>query len=190
MNSAIELSSKLLGSMNQPSMSFAPSSRQWRLPKQTPGPEIVPVSLLEFRAHLLRLTAADRYLRFGLPMSDESICSYARQAEACGGRMLGFVEQGHARGIVELQQTVDRVRCVELAVSVEASWRGRGYGAHLVQCALDDARTMSGDDIVAMINRTNRDMRAIAIKLGATLVDDHDGLKAEWSITQCAGRGA
>jgi hypothetical protein len=123
--------------INQPPSILRRSSRQPRLPfdnlprlrrtqQQIFDRHIQPVSVLDVRAHLLRLTAADRYLRFGVAMNDDSICAYVKHAFACGGATLGYSDQGDVRGIVEMRPAADRVACVELAVSVERDWRGCG----------------------------------------------------------------
>jgi RimJ/RimL family protein N-acetyltransferase len=144
--------------------------------------DIQPISAPDIRAHLLRLTAADRYLRFGMSMNDESICTYVKHADACGGVTLGYSDKGLVRGIVEVRPTSDRVACVELAVSMESDWRGRGGGTCLVRCALAVAAKLHAASVVAMIAHTNTDMRTIAAKLGATIAAHHDGVNAEWLV--------
>jgi GNAT superfamily N-acetyltransferase len=180
----------LCGSLDQHRLAFSPVPQLCRTRRQIFDRDIQPISVLDAIAHMLRLTAADRYLRFGVSMSDDSICAYVSQADACGGLTLGYSDQGHVRGIVEVRPTIDRFACVELAVTVESDWRGRGCGTCLVRCALAVVPAMPAERVVAMISRANRDMRTIAAKLGATITSDCDGLNAEWLLIQDAGADA
>jgi RimJ/RimL family protein N-acetyltransferase len=122
-------------------------------------------------------------------MKDGSISACVKHADACGGATLGYSNQGHVRGIVELRPTGDRAACFELAVSVESDWRGRGCGTSLVRCALAVAATLEAENVVAMIAHTNTDMRTIAAKLGASIAGYHDGVNAEWLLVRDAGTG-
>lgn len=182
-----------LGFADKTSLGSVTPSPMKYLPNRDTGPDIVQLSSADFQAHLLRLTRADRYSRFGLCMADDNVCSYVNRAETGRGRAFGFMEQGHVRGAVELRHMGNRAGCAELAVTVDADWRGRGYGTWLVQCALDIARTMPVTTVVAIISGTNRSMRTMTSKLGAAIVEEGDGLRVEWAIgreareTSCAG---
>ena len=182
-----ERPSVLRRSSTQPPLTFGPLPQLRRTQQQIFDCDIQPVSVPDVSAHLLRLTAADRYLRFGVSMNDESISAYVKHADACGGATLGYSNQGRVRGIVELRPTGDRAACFELAVSVESDWRGRGCGTSLVRCALAVAATLQAESVVAMIAHTNTDMRTIAAKLGATIATHHDGVNAEWLPVRDAG---
>jgi GNAT superfamily N-acetyltransferase len=144
--------------------------------------DVQPVTMLDIRAHFLRLTAADRYLRFGAPINDESVHHYLTHADAYSGVTLGYSDNGHVRGVVELRRSVERADCLELAVSVESNWRGRGHGTRLVRSALAVAVKLKVESVVALISHTNKDMAMIAAKLGATIVTHYDGSSAEWML--------
>jgi GNAT superfamily N-acetyltransferase len=189
MINVLERPSVLRRTSTQPPLAFGPLRQFHRTQQQIFDCDIQPVSVPDVRAHLLRLTAADRYLRFGVSMKDESISAYVKHADTCGGAALGYNNQGHVRGIVELRPTGDRAACFELAVSVESDWRGRGCGTSLVRCALAVAATLQAENVVAMIAHSNSDMRTIAANLGATIATHHDGVNAEWLLVQDIGSG-
>jgi ribosomal protein S18 acetylase RimI-like enzyme len=170
--------------------SSSPLPQLRRTQQQIFDRDIQPISALDIRPHLLRLTAADRYLRFGVSMNDEGIWAYVKHADVCGGVTLGYSEQGHVRGIVEVRPSAERLACFELAVSVESDWRGRGCGSCLTRCALLVAAKLRADSVVAIVASTNFDMRAIATKLGATITTHHDGMSVEWLHIRNAGSDA
>jgi hypothetical protein len=169
-------------SASQPPLAFGPLLPLRRTQQQIFDRDIQLVPVRSVTAHLMRLTAADRYLRFGVSMNDDSICAYIKHASGCGGVLLGYTEQGEVRGLAEVRPTANRVACVELAVSVESNWRGRGCGTCLVRCALAVAANLQAESVVAMIAHTNTDMRMIASKLGAISTSYHDGVNAEWVL--------
>jgi hypothetical protein len=145
--------------------------------------------VLDVRAHLLRLTAANRDLRVGVTINGDSICAYVKHAYACGGATVGYSDQVDVRGVVEVRSAADRVACVEHAVCVENDRRGRGCGTCLVRCALAVAAKLQAGSIVAMITHTNTDMRTIAARLRTTIASHHDVVNAEWLLVRDAGTG-
>jgi GNAT superfamily N-acetyltransferase len=149
------------------------------------GIEYRRVTTTDFRDHLLRLSAADRYLRFGQCMTDELIRSYTT-SPAPAGFTFGMFDGDQARGIVELKDSSGEIAGLELGLTIEAHWRGRGHGTSLVVHALASARVMKSGYVFAQINRSNTNMRSIAEKLGAKFTERQGELFAEWAIAPAA----
>ena len=148
--------------------------------------EIRRITNPELRDHLLRLSPADRYLRFGHCMTDDNICVYATQAAVTASLIFGLVVNSEARGIGELRSSSESSSRLELGLSVEAQWRGQGYGTDLVEHALAAASASRTDAVFALINCSNRDMRTIAGKLGAAFTERHGEIHAEWALSPVA----
>lgn len=94
-------------------------------------------------AHLLALSASDRYLRFGYPATDEHIQRYVdglnfARDEIFGvfNRRLQLVAMAHVAFSVDPQWAT----CAEFGVSVAENQRGRGLGAKLFKRAVVHAR--------------------------------------------------
>lgn len=94
-------------------------------------------------AHLLALSANDRYLRFGYPATDEHIQRYVdglnfTRDEIFGvfNRRLRLVAMAHLAFSVDPKWST----CAEFGVSVSESQRGRGLGGKLFDRAVVHAR--------------------------------------------------
>lgn len=93
-----------------------------------------------FLAHLMRLDAETRALRFAAGVDDHFLMSH------CLGRILrtGFIlaardESGAVIGACEVDVDDDRA-VAELAMSVEKPYRGQGIGAALLDATIIEAR--------------------------------------------------
>jgi GNAT superfamily N-acetyltransferase len=146
------------------------------------GTRLRRITKTEHCDHLLRLTPADRYLRFGHCMTDANVRAYATEVASGPGLVFGMMEGLHARGVAELQPSWETPTSLELGLSVETHWRGQGYGTELVEHALVAARALQADQVFALINVSNRDMRAIVKKLGATSIERNGEIYAEWPL--------
>jgi RimJ/RimL family protein N-acetyltransferase len=169
------------------------ASRQWlgRLGlvnehKQGGENVLIPICALNvshltgIKKHLLALSAQDRYLRFGYAANDEQIKRYVdglnfQRDEIYGifNRNLDIVAMAHLAIIKE----PDRTSKAEFGVSVKATARGRGYGAHLFERAVMHARNEKISEILIHALSENAPMIHIARKSGAIL--ERDGSETE-----------
>jgi len=124
-------------------------------------------------AHLLSLSAEDRYLRFGYAASDAQIGRYIDQIdferdEVFGifNRRLEVVAMAHLAylGAVDLPQTT-----AEFGVSVVEAARGRGWGARLFDRAVLHARNRHVSTLVIHALAENKAMLHIARQAGAVV---------------------
>lgn len=132
-------------------------------------------------AHLLRLSVADRSLRFAAGVvTDDMVCHYAASIDFGRDCVLGLVSKrglvfGLAHGAVF---DAHGHRHIEAAFSVDAEWRGRGFGSRLMDALL--ART-AGDGGVVVIGHCavrNRAMRRIFEGAGMALTREEDEMTA------------
>lgn len=92
----------------------------------------------ELLAHFLALEAEDRRLRFGLPLSDDSIAKYVASIDFGRDAVFGvFDDELHLAGAAHLARAEGHA---ELGVSVLPAHRGRGVGAALLERAHTHAR--------------------------------------------------
>ena len=136
--------------------------------------------LPQIKAHLLALTAHDRYLRFGYAASDEHIQRYCdglqfERDEIYGifNRHLKIVAMAH----LALMGPGQTQASAEFGVSVLAHARGRGYGARLFERAVIHARNDNVSQIYIHALSENAAMIRIARKSGASV--ERDGSETE-----------
>ena len=134
---------------------------------------IGPRERTRIRRHLVALTSADRYLRFGYAASDEQIDRYVdlldfERDELFGiyNRRLDLIAMAHV-AFAPPDQYSD---CAEFGVSVAAYARGRGYGARLFERAVVVARNEGVGMLFIHALSENTAMLKIARKAGATVV--------------------
>lgn len=90
------------------------------------------------RRHFLALAAEDRRLRFGIPLNDFAICSYASGIDFERDRVFGVYDDDlHLLGAAHLALAEGHA---ELGISVLAGHRGRGFGGALLGRAHMHAR--------------------------------------------------
>lgn len=89
-------------------------------------------------AHFLALDAEDRRLRFGLPISDDSVCDYVERIDFGRDAVFGvFDDELSLVGAAHLARAEHHA---ELGVSVLPAQRGRGVGSELLERAHMHAR--------------------------------------------------
>ena len=125
--------------------------------------------------HLLALSSADRYLRFGSSASDEMIQRYVSglnfdRDEIFGiyNRRLELIAMAHLAFSVE----TDFSSCAEFGVSVLPHARGRGYGGSLFDRAVMHARNEGVEMMFIHALSENTAMLNIARHSGAVLQRD------------------
>jgi RimJ/RimL family protein N-acetyltransferase len=132
-------------------------------------------------AHLLSLSPADRYLRFGYGASDAQIGRYVDlldfdRDEVFGifNRKLELIAQAH---LAYLPESAQSRHAAEFGVSVLPKARGRGYGARLFDHAVLHARNRQVDTMVIHALSENAAMLRIARNAGASV--EREGGEAE-----------
>jgi len=130
--------------------------------------------------HLLKLSPADRYLRFGYAANDEQIERYVNgldfeRDEIFGiyNRRLELIAMAHLAFALE----ADFTSCAEFGVSVLAHARGRGYGARLFDRAVMHARNEGVHMMFIHALSENTNMLNIARAAGAKV--ERDGSESE-----------
>ena len=131
-------------------------------------------------AHLLSLSAQDRYLRFGYAANDEQIMRYVsglnfERDEIFGiyNRKLELIAMAHLAFSIDPSLK----SCAEFGVSVQARSRGRRYGARLFDRAVMHARNNGVDMMFIHALSENTAMLNIARKAGAKI--ERDGSESE-----------
>ncbi len=130
--------------------------------------------------HLIALSPADRYLRFGYSAGDEQIRRYAEQLDferddilGIHNRRLELVAMAH----VAYTDTPEHPECAEFAVSVLPYARGRGYGARLFERAAIYARNEGVR--VLFIHALSENMAMLNIARAAGAVVRRDGSESQ-----------
>jgi RimJ/RimL family protein N-acetyltransferase len=133
-----------------------------------------------FCDHLLRLSPADRYQRFGMCVTDDGIRRYGEEHKHSRGFVHAILTQDAIHGAIEARVATGATSQLEIGLTIERSWRGMGFGTELVRSALFGAQIAGFKSVVAIISHANRDMIAIARKLGAQMDGLGDCVAAEW----------
>ena len=131
-------------------------------------------------AHLLSLSATDRYLRFGYAANDEQVQRYVdglnyERDDIFGiyNRKLELIAMAH----LAFSSDANLSSCAEFGVSVLATARGRGYGSRLFDRAVIHARNEGVGMMFIHALTENTPMLNIARKAGATI--ERDGSESE-----------
>jgi len=126
--------------------------------------KLMPYEIWRLREHLLRLTPADRRLRFFAGVNDDFIHDHCRRLDALRAIVIGFFEDGVLRGAAELHLAGDLAGRAELAITVESGWQGHHIGTELLGHAITIAenRGMRSIEMVCLID--NRRMQHVARK--------------------------
>jgi GNAT superfamily N-acetyltransferase len=138
-------------------------------------------------AHLVALSAGDRYLRFGYPATNEHIQRYVDglnfdRDEIFGvfNRRLQLVAVAHLAFSVDPQWST----CAEFGVSVAANQRGRGLGARLFDHAVMHACNQGVSMVFIHALSDNVAMLNIARHAGARVERDGSESEAYLSLPQ------
>ena len=181
--------------MNAASEPMLPAQSQTPVPAGRPGPvspaswSWVPVRSLSPRhrdriaAHLLALSDADRYLRFGYPATDAQMSKYVdlldfERDEVFGifNRRVALIAVAHLAHPTEAD-TGRAPAMSEFGVSVLTPSRGRGFGKRLFEHAMLHARNRGVDVLFIHALSENTAMLKIAKDAGAKV--QRDGSESE-----------
>lgn len=117
-----------------------------------------------YRAHLGRLDPAARGRRFGAGVSDTGLDKHAAMWSPAQAWAL-VDHQGLWRGVVEVFDTV--AGTAEAALSIEADWRGMGWGRRMLDRACAWCATHGITQVECALASHNPSMRQLAQSRGA-----------------------
>lgn len=143
--------------------------------------ELSAADLERIEAHLLRLSVADRSLRFAAGVvSDDTVRRYVGSIDFGRDCVLGLVSKrgqvfGLAHGAVF---DAHGHRHIEAAFSVDAAWRGRGLGTRLMDALLARTANDGGVVVIGHCAARNRAMRCIFERAGMALTREEDEVTA------------
>ena len=167
---------RALGNARPPS----PDGLPYVQPVMVPIRSIGPSHGERISAHLLSLSAHDRYLRFGYMANDEQVQRYVdglnyERDDIFGiyNRKLELIAMAHLAFSVDAKLS----SCAEFGVSVLSKARGRGYGSRLFDRAVIHARNEGVGMLFIHALSENTAMLNIARKGGATI--ERDGSDSE-----------
>ncbi|WP_342618950.1 GNAT family N-acetyltransferase [Rhodoferax sp. GW822-FHT02A01] len=125
-------------------------------------------------AHLLALSAQDRYLRFGYPAQDAQILRYVQGLDFLHDEVLGIYDrQLKLVAVAHLAYGEEASeQCVEFGVSVLKEVRGLGYGARLFARAATHASNLGVRTMFIHALSENAAMLKIARAAGAHVQRD------------------
>ena len=120
-------------------------------------------------AHLKRLDAETRRLRFGNPVNDAFLDRYGELALGDDAVVSGCFVKGILRGVAELRFLDERHREAEGALSIEPDFQGFGFGDALFARTIAHARNRGVRRLYLSCLSENRRMQRIAHRHGAEL---------------------
>ena len=124
---------------------------------------LLPLERRDFADHLVRLSAADRRMRFGCAASDDFIRRYAAKIPVTDAIYGVFDESLVLRGAAHVA-FIDNT--ADLGLSVEEGMRGMGVGTRLLDGALDLAQARGSRAFTSQCLTHNRWMMGRVRKLG------------------------
>lgn len=133
-----------------------------------------PRDLTVYRDHLLRLSPADRRMRFHGAISDQAVLSHCGRIDFSNTLVIGCLDDyGNLRGAIELCAMGDNPDSgAELAISVEATLQNNGVGTELMRRGLLVAQNRGFADVFASCLMENEWMVRLSQKFGGTLTFD------------------
>lgn len=124
----------------------------------------------ELLAHLLRLSEADRRMRFMQIMSNDALESHVAGIDlALNLRLALFDPNGSLVALAEgFSYVAGARREMEVAFSTDASWRRRGLAKRLWTAMVERARDHGVERMVLHCDSRNTGMRGLLSAVGAT----------------------
>ena len=126
---------------------------------------LLPAELPDLRDLLLRPEREDRALRFGAAVDDTAIEAHCRRPGQAspGAQAIGSFEDGRLVAAAELWFSAGPPpRSCEVAIAVDAPWRGKGIGGVLLGRAVLAARNRWVDRLHLSCMLENRRMQRLA----------------------------
>ena len=137
-------------------------------------------------AHFLRLSEADRHMRFLQVMPDHAIDAYVSQIDFSKAICFGmFDAEDRLVAFAEAIPYRAGTRPVaEAAFSTDEGWRRNGLARRLCDSLGEHARSVGIDRVVLHCHRRNAPMRGLLRAIDAVTSFDEGDLEAEWDPTQ------
>ena len=132
--------------------------------------KLTPADGEEFEAHLLRLDATDRRMRFCSSVGDEVIHDYCRAIDWRKAVILGCFVGSELRGAAELRLIEGATLKAEFALTIETGFQDRGLGTELLRRSLVAARNRCITTVTMICMLENARMQRIARKFDSVLV--------------------
>lgn len=127
-------------------------------------------------AHFLILGNEDRRLRFGLPLSDDSVRDYVERIDFARDAVFGINDEELALiGVAHLARSEE---FAELGISVLPEHRGRGIGAALLSRGATHARNWGDRTLLMHCLTENAAMLHLARKQGMQIATTSGGAEA------------
>lgn len=142
-------------------------------------------------AHFARLSPDDRALRFNSALVDEAgIERYVGRMRFGDDLILGLVDaQGRIVGVAHgCVFEADGVRGIEAAFSIDAAWRGRGFGSALMRALTTVAPQRGVRSMVGLCAVRNLPMRRLFERAGMVLSREDDEIDARLEFAAGAVR--
>lgn len=152
-----------------------------------------PADRARIEAHLLRLSAEDRSLRFAAGVvTDDTIRRYVAAMPFDRDLVMGLVsKRGQVIGLVHgCVFDLRGQRHVEAAFSVDAEWRGHGFGTRLMQALVVRTEAEGGATLVATCAARNRPMRRIFEHAEMAMEREDDEVSARRDVAAALVRQA
>lgn len=124
----------------------------------------------ELSEHLVRLSDADRRIRFGHTVSDRFLHNYAQLMLRPGALVHAAMVDGMIRGVAEARPAFATEGDMEAAFTVETGFKGRGMGSALFDHLMRAIAAAGHRRVVMAVIRSNTRMIALAQKNGANLL--------------------
>lgn len=133
-----------------------------------------------YRAHLLRLDADSRRMRFGMAVDDAFIENYAQRLNDMKSVVYAHFIDGAVRAAAELRPLAFEMHGeAEAAFSVERPYQDTGIGTELLGRVIRAARNRSIRRLYMNCLAENRRMQAVARKYDAVLAFEHGEVVGE-----------
>jgi GNAT superfamily N-acetyltransferase len=144
-----------------------------------------PADRARLEAHLLRLSPEDRSLRFAAGLvTDDTVRRYVAAIDFQRDLVLGLVsKRGWVIGCVHGCVFVAHgQRHVETAFSVDAQWRGHGFGTRLMEAIVARAAAEGGATLVGTCAVRNLAMRRVFERGEMALQREDDEMSARRQV--------
>lgn len=136
-------------------------------------------------AHFLRLSEADRRMRFLQLMPDHAIDAYVTRIDFSKAMCFGiFDAEGGLVAFAEgIPYRAGARLMVEAAFSTDERWRRNGLARKLCESLGEYATSVGVDRVILHCHRRNAPMRALLRAIDAVTSFDEGDLEAEWDPT-------
>jgi GNAT superfamily N-acetyltransferase len=144
--------------------------------------KLFPYEIWRLREHLLRLSPADRRLRFFGGVGDNVIAAHCRRIDGLQVVVIGYFEGSVLRGAAELHLDGNFAGRAELAITVESEWQARHVGTELLGHAITVAENRGVRGITMLCLLDNARMQHVARKFADRLVVVDDQAEANVKV--------